>query len=65
MSMARVCICFIVPLLYPVDVVLSVWNDVGGGGCPIYSYVVHKSVAYFSLRKTDHISASAADDIMF
>jgi hypothetical protein len=61
--MAHVHLCLIVSLLYPVDVVLSVCSGVCGCGCPISSNVVRKSVAYFALRKTDPISASAADDI--
>jgi hypothetical protein len=38
--MARVHLCLIVPLLYPVAVVLSVCSGVGGCGCPISSNVV-------------------------
>jgi hypothetical protein len=63
MSMARAPICLIVSLMYPVAVVLSVCSGVGGCGCPISSNVVSKIVASFALRKTDYISASAADDI--
>jgi hypothetical protein len=55
----------IMALLYPLANVLSVFNGVGGCGCPISSNVVCKIFASFALRKTDHISASAADDIAY
>jgi hypothetical protein len=67
MSIARVRLCLIVSLLYPMAVVLSVLSGVGGWvggcGCPISSKVVRKSVASFAFRNTDPIYVSAADDI--
>jgi hypothetical protein len=61
--MKHVRLCLIVSLLYPVAIVLSVCSGVGGCAYPISSNVVRKIVASFTFRKTDHISASAADDI--
>jgi hypothetical protein len=61
MSIARVHLCLIVSLLYPVAVVLSVCSGVGGSGCPISSNLASKIVASFAFRNTDPISASAAD----
>jgi hypothetical protein len=55
--------CFIVPLLYPVAVVLSVSNGVVGWGCPNSSNVVRRTVPSLALIKTAPISAYAADDI--
>jgi hypothetical protein len=63
MSIARVRLCSIVSLLYPMVVVLSVWSGVGGCGCPISIKVVRKIVASFAFRNTDPIYASAAEDI--
>jgi hypothetical protein len=63
MSIAFVRFCFIVPLLYPVAVVLSVSNGVGGCGCPNYSNVVRRTAPYLAFIKTAPISASAAEDI--
>jgi hypothetical protein len=65
MSMACVRLCLSVPLLYPVAAVLLVCSGVGGCGCPISSNVLHKVFASFAFRNTDHIAASAADDITF
>jgi hypothetical protein len=55
--------CFIVPLLYPVVVVLYVSIGVGGCLCPNYSNVVLRTAPSFALLKTAPISASAADNI--
>jgi hypothetical protein len=62
MSIAFVCFCFIVPLLYPVAVVLSVYNGVGGCGCPNSSNVVQRIAPYLAFIKTAPISASAVED---
>jgi hypothetical protein len=58
--MAFVRFCFIVPLLYPVALVLSVSIDVGGCGCPNYSNVVLRNAPSFAFMKTAPISAFAA-----
>jgi hypothetical protein len=63
MSMAFVRFCLIVPLLYPVAVVLSVFSGVGGCLCPNSSNVVLRTAPYFAFMKTAPFSASAADDI--
>jgi hypothetical protein len=63
MSIARVSLCQVVPLMYTVAMVVSGCSGVGGCGCPIYSYVVSKIVASFAFKNTDPISASVADDI--
>jgi hypothetical protein len=63
--MAFVRFCFIVPLLYPVAVVLSVSIGVGGCGCPNSSNVVRRTAPYLEFMKTAPISASAAEDITF
>jgi hypothetical protein len=63
MSMAFVRFCYIVPLLYPVAVVLSVSIGVGGCLCPNSSNVVLRTASSLAFMKTAHISASAADDI--
>jgi hypothetical protein len=63
MSMAFVRFCFIVPLLYPVAVVLSVSIGMGGCLCPSSSNVVLGTAPSFALMRTAPISASAAYDI--
>jgi hypothetical protein len=63
MSMAFVRFCLIVPLLYPVAVVLSVSIGVGGCLCPNSSSVVLRTAPSFALMNTAPISTSAADDI--
>jgi hypothetical protein len=63
MSIAFVRFCLIVPLLYPVAVVLSVSIGVGGCLCPSSSNVVLRTAPSFVLMKTAPISASAAEDI--
>jgi hypothetical protein len=63
MPMAFVRFCLIVPLLYPVAVVLSVYIGVGGCLCPSYSNVVLRTAPSFALMKTAPISAFAAEDI--
>jgi accessory gene regulator protein AgrB len=55
--------CFIVPLMYPVAVVLSVSNGVGGCGCPNYSNVVRRTALSYAFIKTAPMYASAAKDI--
>jgi hypothetical protein len=59
--MALVRFCFIVPLLYPVAVILSVSIGVGGCLCPNSSNFVRRTAPYFALMKTAPISASAAE----
>jgi hypothetical protein len=61
--MAFVRFCFIVPLLYPVAVVLSVSIGVGGYLCPSSSNVVRRTAPSFAFMKTAPISASAAEEI--
>jgi hypothetical protein len=61
--MAFVRFCLIVPLLYPVAVVLSVSTGVGGCLCPNSSNVVLRTAPSFAFMKTAPIYASAADDI--
>jgi hypothetical protein len=61
--MAFVRFCFIVPLLYPVAVVLSVSIGVGGCGCPNSSNSVLRTAPYLVFMKTAPISALTADDI--
>jgi hypothetical protein len=61
--MAFVRFCLIVPLLYPVAVVLSVSIGVGGCVCPNSSNVVLRTAPSFEFMKTAPISASAADYI--
>jgi hypothetical protein len=63
--MAFVRFCFIVPLLYPVAVVLSVSIGVGGCLCPNSSNVVLRTAPSLAFIKTAPISASAAEDITF
>jgi hypothetical protein len=53
--MARVRFCFIVPLLYPMGVMLSVCKD--------SSRIVRSTVPYFAFNNTAPLSASVADDI--
>jgi hypothetical protein len=55
--------CFIVPLLYPVAVVLSVSIGVGGCGCPNSSNGVRRTAPSLAFIKTAPIYASAAEDI--
>jgi hypothetical protein len=55
--------CIIVPLLYPVVVVLSVSIGMGGCGCPNSSNVVQRTDPSFAFMKTAPLSASAAEDI--
>jgi hypothetical protein len=55
--------CFVVPLLYPVAVVLYVYIGVGGCGCPNYSNVVRRTAPSLAFMKTAPISASADEDI--
>jgi hypothetical protein len=61
--MACVRFCFIVPLLYPVTMVLSVCKGVGGRGCPNSSSIARSTVIYLAFKNTAPISASADDDI--
>jgi hypothetical protein len=61
--MAFVRFCLIVPLLYPVAVVLSVSIGVGGCLCPNSSDVFLRTAPSFVLIKTAPIYASAAEDI--
>jgi hypothetical protein len=61
--MAFVCFSLIVPLLYPVAVLLSVSIGVEGCLCPNSSNVVLRTAPSFALMKTAPISASAAEDI--
>jgi hypothetical protein len=61
--MAFVCFCLILPLLYPVVVVLSVSIGVGGCLCPNSFNVVLRTAPSFALMKTAPISALAAEDI--
>jgi hypothetical protein len=63
MSVAFVRFCLIVPLMYPVVVVLSVSIGVGGFSFPNSSNVVPRTAPYFAFMKTAPASASAADDI--
>jgi hypothetical protein len=63
MSMAFVCFCLIVPLLYLVAVVLSISIGVGGCLCPNSSSVVLRTDPSFAFMKTAPIYASAAEDI--
>jgi hypothetical protein len=62
--MAFVRFCSIVPLLYPVAVVLSVYIGVGGCLCPNSSNVVLRTAPSLAFIKTAPFSASAADNIM-
>jgi hypothetical protein len=55
--------CLILPLLYPVAVVLSVSIGVGGCLCPNSSNVVLRKAPSFAFMNTAPIYASAADDI--
>jgi hypothetical protein len=61
--MAYVRFCFLVLLLYPVAVVLSV--SIGVGGClrPNSSNVVLRTAPSLAVIKTAPISASAAEDM--
>jgi hypothetical protein len=61
--MAFVRFYFIVPLLYPVAVVLSVSIGVGGCLCPNSSNAVLRTAPSLAFIKTDPISASAAEDM--
>jgi hypothetical protein len=63
MSMAFVRFCFMVPLMYPVAVVLSVSIGVGGCLCPNSSNVVLRTAPSLAFIETAPISASAAYDI--
>jgi hypothetical protein len=63
--MAFVRFCFIVPLLYPVVVVLSVYIGVGGCLCPNFPNVVRRNAPSLVFMKTAPIYASAAEDITF
>jgi hypothetical protein len=63
MPIARVHLCLIESLMYPITAALSFCRGVGGCGCPISFNVVHFFFASFSFRNTDPISAYAADDI--
>jgi hypothetical protein len=63
MSMAFVRFCFIVPLLYSVAVVLSVYIGVGGCLCPNSSNIVLRTAPSLAFIKNAPISASAADEI--
>jgi hypothetical protein len=55
--------CFIIPLLYPVAVVLSVSIGVGGCLCPTSSNVVLMTAPSLAFIKSAPISASAAEDM--
>jgi hypothetical protein len=57
------CFCLIVPLMYPVGVILSVSSGVGCCVFPNSSNVVLMTSPSFALMNTARISASAADDI--
>jgi hypothetical protein len=61
--MAFVRFCFIVPLLYPVAVVLSVSIGVGGCLCPNSSNVVLRTAPSLAFLNTAPISTSAAEDV--
>jgi hypothetical protein len=50
-SIAFVRFCFIVPLLYPVEVVLYVSIGVGGCGCPSSSNVVQRTAPSLAFIK--------------
>jgi hypothetical protein len=63
MSTAFVRFCSIVKLMYPVAVVFSVSNGVGGCGCPNSSNVVRRTASSLEFIKTAPISAYAAKDI--
>jgi hypothetical protein len=62
--MAFVHFCFIVPLLYPVEVVLSVSIGVGCYLCPNSSNAFLRTTPSSAFIKTAPISASAAGDMM-
>jgi hypothetical protein len=51
MSMAFVRFCFIVPLMYPVEVVFSVSIDLGVCGCPNSSNVVRRTAHSLAFKK--------------
>jgi hypothetical protein len=61
--MAFVRFCFMVALLYPVAVVLSVSIGVGGCLCPNSSNVILRTAPSLAFMKTAPIYASAAYDI--
>jgi hypothetical protein len=61
--MDLVLFCLIVPLLYPMAVVLSVSIGVGGCLCPNSSNVVLRTAPSFALMNTAPTYVSAADEI--
>ena len=61
--MAFVCFCFMVPIMMPYSVELSVMISVACCGCPIYPRVVLIASSSLALYNNAPQSASATDDI--
>jgi hypothetical protein len=63
MSMAFVCLGWILWLITPSAVKLSVWIGVCGRGWPILASICRKYAASFAFKYRAPSSASAANDI--